>query len=272
MIQKTIDLSDILFFGNLSGYREMRHFISTRTGGVSKPPFNSLNLGFHVGDDPDRVLRNRRALAKSMGIPLNRFTIAKQIHSGNVRIITDEMRGSGSMDQENAVESTDAMVTDRTGICLTILVADCVPMLFFDPVQRAIGVAHAGWKGTLQLIAQKTVMTMETAFGSRAENIMVGIGPSIGPCCYRVGSDVISRIENIFPTAQGLILHQSDDGAGYFDLWKANVDQLIALGIEIKNIELARICTQENTDLFFSYRHQHGDTGRFGAGITLLPS
>ena len=270
MIKNTVDVLDILFFENLSAWKEIRHFVSTRTGGVSKPPFDSLNLGFNVGDNPDRVLKNRRRFAEAIGIPLNQFTIARQIHSGNVRIISDELKGSGSTNHENAIKDTDAMVTNVEGICLAILVADCVPILFFDPVQRAIGVAHAGWKGTLEFIAQKTVMAMEKAFGSLAEDVVVGIGPSIGPCCYKVGPDIISQVEIIFHTKKEYILNESKSGEGYFDLWKANLDQLLHAGIERKNIEMAMRCTCHNSDLFFSYRHQKGVTGRFCPGITLL--
>ena len=272
MIEKKIESLDILFFENLSACKEIRHFLSTRTGGLSKAPYHSLNMGLHIGDDPETVLKNRRRLTAMIGIPLTQFTIAKQIHSGNVRVISDELRGSGSKDYESAIADTDAMVTNEADICLAILVADCVPMLFFDPVQRAIGVAHAGWRGTLKCIAQNTVRTLETAFGSSPGDIFVGIGPSIGPCCYRVGPDVISRFENTFPTAKEIIVNNSDDGTGYFDLWKANVDQLLHSGIQRSNIELARICTRDNPDLFFSYRHQQGDTGRFGVGITLVSS
>jgi len=272
MIEKKLDLLEILFFENLSAWKEVRHFISTRKGGVSKPPFDSLNLGLNVGDDPGNVLKNRKRLATTIGIPLRHFTIGEQIHSGNVTIISEESRGKGSTNYKEAINATDAIVTNVAGICLVILVADCVPMLFFDPVQRAIGVAHAGWKGTLQLIAQKTVMAMEKACGSMVQDIVVGVGPSIGPCCYKVGPDIISQAEIIFHTKKEYILNESKSGEGYFDLWKANLDQLLHAGIERKNIEMARVCTRENADLFFSYRHQQGDTGRFGAGITLVSS
>jgi len=270
MIKKKIDLLEIIFFESLSACKEIRHFISTRKGGVSKPPFDSLNLGLNVGDDPDKVMKNRKRLAAAIGIPLRHFTIGEQIHSGNVTIISEESRGKGSTNNKEAINATDAMVTNVAGICLVILVADCVPMLFFDPAQRAIGVAHAGWKGTLQLIAQKTVMAMEKAFGSLAEDIVVGVGPSIGPCCYKVGPDVISQVEIIFHTKKEYILNESKGGEGYFDLWRANEMQLLDAGIERKNIEMAMSCTCHNSDLFFSYRHQKGVTGRFCAGITLL--
>jgi len=270
MVEKKINLLTILFFENLLKYKKIRHFISTRKGGVSKPPFDSLNLGLNVGDDPDNVLKNRKRLATTIGIPLRHFTIGEQIHSGNVTIISEESRGKGSTNNNEAINATDAMVTNVSGVCLVILVADCVPILFFDPVQRSIGVAHAGWKGTLKLIAQETVMAMEKAFGSSPRDIIVGLGPSIGPCCYKVGPDIISQVENIFHTRKDYIYNEKINGEGYFDLWKANLTQLLHAGIERKNIEMAMSCTCHNPELFFSFRHQKGVTGRFCAGITLF--
>ena len=269
MIKKKIDFLDILFFENLLKHKEIRHFVSTRTGGFSNPPYNSLNLGLHVGDDPKDVLENRKRLSVTIGIALSHFTIGRQIHSGNVTIISKELRGKGSTNHQEAIDATDAMVTNVPDICMVILVADCVPMLFFDPVKRAIGVVHAGWKGTLQFIAQHTVRAMEKTFGSSPQDIMVGMGPSIGPCCYKVGPEVISQVKNIFHTKKEYILNESKDGEGYFDLWKANLKQLLHSGIDRENIEMAMICTCHNSNLFFSYRHQKGDTGRFGAGIAL---
>jgi len=269
MIEKKIDLLDILFFENLSGFKKIRHFVSTRKGGFSKSPYNSLNLGFHVGDDPEDVLKNRKRLAATIRIPLNHFTIAIQIHSGNVKIISEELRGKGCSNHKGAINATDAMVTNIANICLMVLVADCVPMLFFDPVKRAIGVCHAGWQGTLQFVARNTVLALEKGFGSSPRDIMVGIGPSIGPCCYKVGPEVISQVANIFNTKKEFILNESKDGEGYFDLWEANLRQLLHAGIERENIEMAMECTCHNPDLFFSYRHQKGNTGRFGVGIAI---
>ncbi|MFO8163344.1 MAG: peptidoglycan editing factor PgeF [Thermodesulfobacteriota bacterium] len=272
MIERNIGSLKILFFRNLYTYKEIKHFVSTRLGGTSRHPFYSMNLGLHVGDDRNNVINNRRLLVSNLNIAFENLTFADQTHSGNVAIISEKQRGSGHSCYSNSVSNSDAMVTDVKNICITILVADCVPMLFFDPQRKIIGVAHAGWRGTLRSIAANTVNTMVRTFSSLPEDIVVSIGPSIGPCCYKVGPEVISRVDDILHKREGLVAHKSDDGTGYFDLWKANVDQLLSAGIEKKNIELARICTQENTDLFFSYRHEHGDTGRFGAGIILVPS
>jgi hypothetical protein len=269
MIEK-FGLSDILFFANLSKHKGIRHFVSTRTGGFSNPPYNSLNLALHVGDDPDKVLKNRKRLAQAIGISLDQFTIAKQVHSGTVTIISEATKGRGSTNQEDAVEATDAMVTDVPGICLIILVADCVPMLFFDPARNVIAAAHAGWRGTLQFIALHTVRAMEKEFGCSPHDILVGMGPSIGSCCYEVGPEVIAQVKTVLSSRQEYIRRESKDGKGYFDLKKANGDQLFEAGIRRENIETANQCTSHNAHIFFSYRHQHGETGRFGAGICMV--
>jgi len=269
MIERKKGSLTILFFETLMKYREIRHFVSTRTGGSSKSPYNSLNLGLHVGNDPEQVSHNRTRLVNAMGIPLNQLTTARQIHSGNVSIISEEMRGKGCIHHQEGIKSTDAMVTNIPDICLMVLVADCVPMLFYDPARRVIGVAHAGWRGTLQYIAFNTVKTMEKAFSSSPRDIIAGIGPSIGPCCYKVGQELIAQVEEVFHRKNEYIGNESKDGEGYFDLWKANLDQLLDAGIERENIEMAELCTCHNPDLFFSYRHQRGDTGRFGVGIAM---
>ncbi len=270
MIQKRVKSLPLLFFENLSKHQGIRHFISTRTGGLSKHPYHSLNLGLHVQDDPGFVLKNRERLAATIGIPLSSFTFAGQIHSGNVTVVTEVVRGRGSVDHKEAIRATDAMVTDLPGICLVILIADCVPMLFFDPVRNAIGVAHAGWKGTLERIASKTVRAMEDAFGSSPQAIIVGMGPSIGPCCYEVGPEVIGQIKSRLPAGKNYIVNESPEGKGFLDLWKANVSQLLEAGIVRENIEVAMQCTCHNSDLFFSFRYQQGETGRFGAGMSIL--
>jgi len=272
MIEEYAGSLPILLFQNLLDQKIIRHFVSTRHGGFSQVPYDSLNLSFHVGDDPDRVLKNRRRLAEAVGIKLDQFTIARQVHSGNVRVVSDKQRGSGSTDRESSIPDSDAMVTDTPGICLIVLVADCVPMLFLDPNRRTIAVAHAGWRGTLKSIASNTVKTMEEVFGSSPGDIIVGIGPSIGPCCYEVGLEVISQVRGSFQGSNECIVNESKKGDGYLDLRKANLAQLLHAGVNESNIEIAMRCTCHESDLFFSYRHQRGITGRFAAGIMLLPT
>ena len=250
-------------------YREICHFVSTRPGGFSSPPYDSLNLGFHVGDNPEIVLKNRERLALSLGIPLSNFTTAMQVHGCNAAIITKDLRGRGALDYTTAINATDAMVTNVPGICLTVLQADCVPVLFFDLKKKIIGIAHAGWRGTLLLVVQNTVRILKENFGCLPCNILVGIGPSIGPCCYKVGPEIIVQAEHTFCNKEGYICSEVLDKKGYFNLWEANKIQLIQMGIPEGNIEIAGLCTHCNHTLFFSYRHQTKETGRFGAGIML---
>ena len=269
MLETRLQSLSTFQFHNLSKQRGIDHFVSTRIGGLSPPPYESLNLGFHVEDNTKTVLQNRELLASNIGIPLSDFTIPKQIHSGTVTIVPKEMRGYGAADLDTAVEATDAVVTDVPGLCLTVLAADCVLVLFYDPLKKVIAAVHAGWRGTVKLAAQKTAETLREDFNCNPTDILVGIGPSIGPCHYEVGPEVISQVEDTFGSTDSYIRDETPDGKGYFNLWEANKRQVIEVGIPAQNIEVAQICTYCNAHLFFSERHQKGRTGRFGAGIML---
>lgn len=269
MIEKYVNSLPLWFFQNLLKYKEIYHFVSTRTGGFSSPPFDSLNLGFHVGDNPEMVLKNRKQLSSMLGIPLCNFTISRQIHNCNVKVITEDLKGRGAPYHQTAIEETDAMVTDIPDICLMVLQADCVPILFFDPRRRVIGVAHAGWRGTVKLVAQNTVRVLKENFRSSSRDILVGIGPSIGPCCYEVGTETLEQIKKVSHNGKEYVYNKTSVDKGYFDLWESNKIQLIQMGIPEENIEIAKMCTCCNHNLFFSYRHQKGKTGRFGVGIML---
>lgn len=269
MIEKNVNSLSLWFFQNLLKYREICHFVSARNGGFSSPPYDSLNLGFHVGDNPEIVLKNREQLTLALGIPLNNFTIAKQIHGCNVKIVTEDLQGSGAFNYDTAINLTDAMVTSIPSICLMVLQADCVPILFFDVTQKAIGVAHAGWRGTVRMVAQNTVKVLQETFNCSPKDILVGIGPSIGPCCYEIGPETIAQVENAFRNEKGYINNKTPNGKGYFNLWETNKVQLVQMGIPERNIEIAQICTCCNHPQFFSYRYQNTETGRFGAGIML---
>lgn len=266
MIEKVTDKTTLFQFCNLQAHNEITHFISTRNGGFSKPPYHSFNLGLHVGDAPEDVERNRFRLAAETAIPPKWFTYANQIHGKKVTIVSSQMRGMGSSDYASSLPNTDAMITDVEDVCLIVLVADCVPILLFDPTRRVIGAVHAGWHGTVQQIARITIHSMTTKFGCDPRNIIAGLGPSIGPCCYEVGENVISAVkENL-----GSEFIRSDNfyQQAYFDLWEANRQQLIAAGLHEENIEVAGICTHCHNDLFFSHRKE-GITGRFGAAIMI---
>lgn len=256
-------------FGNLSNQRGIKHFVSTRVGGFGPPPFDSLNLGFRTADDPTNVRRNREKLASAVGVPLQDFVVTKQVHENRVETVTSHQKGRGALDYESGMDATDAMVTNEPGICLMVLLADCVPILFCDPVRRVVAAVHSGWKSTVKRIGPKVVQTMCREFGCSPGDILAGIGPSIGQCCYQVGDEVISGVREAVGSTDGLVDRVSQDGRGYLNLWETNRRLLLNAGIPEENIEIAGICSQCNADLFFSERHHKG-TGRFGAGIMLL--
>ena len=269
MIEKNISSLSFWFFENLQEYGSLTHFVSSRTGGFSVPPHDSLNLGFHVEDNPQRVLRNRELLASTLDIPLDNFTFAQQVHDGGVKVVTEGLQGRGAITQETALEETDSLVTDIPSVCLVVLVADCLPLLFYDTKKNIIGAAHAGWRGTVRCVTQNTVRVLRERFGSVPQDILVGMGPCIGPCCYEVGEDVISEVNEISVGKEGFINKRTPDGRGYLDLWKSNESQLLQMGIPEENIESSGLCTYCNHSSFFSHRHEKGGTGRFGAGIMI---
>ena len=264
------DLGDISVycFETLLGKRGIKHFVSLRTGSTLRSPREHLNLSFNTGHPSSRILQNRKQLTEALGIPLEWLTTAKQVHGHHVRVLSRMDRGRGARDYGGALEATDALVTDLPGVCPLVLVADCVPVLLYDPGKRVIAAIHAGWRGTLARIAERTVRTMVQLFGSAPEEILAGIGPSIGPCCFQVGAEVIAQAESTLGRKSGCIWRESSTG-GRIDLWKANRGQLLAAGLIARHVEVAGICTAHHSDDFFSYRKEGEGTGRFGAGICM---
>lgn len=258
----------LLEFENLGGMPNLAHFITTRAGGVSLPPYNSLNLGLHTADNPGHVLANRALLAKSTGITKERFLYASQVHSGDVKIIDRTSIEKGILTQN---PRTDATITALPGICLMVMVADCVPVLLFDPVKRVSAVIHAGWRGTVHKITSNTILAMVEHFGCDPADILAGIGPSIGPCCYEVGEDVTDFVAQSFGTTEGYLIKKNLTSRPHFDLWYANHKQLTDSGVKPENIETSELCTRCHSDIFFSSRASAGVTGRFAAGIYILP-
>jgi len=259
----------IWHFENLLAFDNLLHFVSSRKGGASNPPFESLNLGLSSGDNPVRVAQNRRQLAASLGFNVESIVTDRQVHGDDVRIITlDSIADDASYSKIPKV-SSDAMITDVPNVCITVIIADCTPVMFYDPEKNIVGIAHAGWRGTVKNIAGKVVKTLKDKFGCSPEDIIAGIGPSIGPCCYEVGPDVVEAVQQNFDNTEGLLKEAGKDGKGYFDLWMANHRQLLEAGIPEKNIEPASQCTMCLRDTFYSYRAEGEKSGRMMAGIML---
>ena len=262
-------------FETLDAHAGLSALVTTRHGGESKGPYATMNLGGKTGDDPQAVRSNRARAASLVGADAKAFTFGRQVHGVNVVRVPRGYSGG-------AFDNTDAFVTDAPGIPLVILTADCAAIFFFDPKHRAVGVAHAGWRGTVAGIATRTVERMRAEFGSVPGDLIVGIGPSIGPCCYEVGEDVIAAVDAALPDHAEEVLVEPDmasagsfrasvnEGRRHFDLWRANELILMQAGLREENIDIARLCTACHTDMFYSHRAEKGITGRFGGIIMLV--
>jgi YfiH family protein len=249
-----------------------------REGGVSGPPYDELNVGLHVGDDPRAVLENRRRVARALGVELASFVIPQQVHRGGVQVVTSADRGRGALRDKDVLPGADALITRARGIVLAVMLADCVPMIVFDPLTPAVGIAHAGWAGTVQHVVRNTVEAMRREFGSKPSTLLAGVGPSIGPDSYEVGTDVAERAQAEFPGAGvarplGEVVRPlrevvrplgERNGKFLLDLWGCNVADLLHAGLARERIEVAGLDTFQMPERFFSYRRQPA-TGRFFA-------
>ncbi|MEG6585964.1 peptidoglycan editing factor PgeF [Dendrosporobacter sp. 1207_IL3150] len=243
------------------------HAVSTRIGGISKAPFSTLNLGLHTGDDIESVCNNRRIFCEALGIDFDSIVTAEQIHGSDVaQVFTTEL-GKGAKDYSEALKGVDALITNISNLPLMLFFADCVPVLLFDPINKAIGVVHAGWKGTVAKISQKTVLSMREKFGTNPGDCIVGIAPSIGPCCYEVDEYVANQFKIQFDRGDEILTPHNSKWK--LNLWAANLMQLEEVGVLKENIKISGVCTSCNKELFFSYRAENGRTGRMGAVISL---
>ena len=253
-----------VWFGYFSGFSRAGFLTacSCRFHGESDLVPGSLNLALHVGDNRNKVLRNRQKFAAAIGVKPERFTTCAQVHGNHVQVITEDLIGRGAFSFEDAVPETDALITNLTDVPLLLFYADCVPVLLADPVTGAIGLAHAGWRGTAAQIVKKTVQAMTEAFGVRPADLLAAIGPSIGSCCYEVDDVVRNRMPD-YETC----FTANCDGKYLLDLWQVNRQQLLEAGIVPSNISMAGVCTNHNPELFFSYRYENGKTGRMGVCV-----
>lgn len=253
-------------FESLGAPSEVLAASSTRHGGVSEGGFASLNLGFDLGDAPEKVRENRRRFAEALGFEESKAICAAQVHGNRVVYVDEASTGAGYETPATALPDIDGLVADRPGLTLWLRFADCVPILAYDPVRPAVGIAHAGWRGTLGGIATGLVEALRQ-LGSRPEDLRVAIGPSIGPCCYEVGPDLVAAFgsarddadELFYPSASGRRL----------DLWEANRRLLVRAGVPAEQIAGGGQCTACQVDEFFSHRAQNGHAGRIAAVIGL---
>lgn len=246
----------------------VKHAFTTRLGGVSEGIFDSLNFSFSRGDRREAVEENFHRLAAAFGVPYESFVLSDQTHTTNVIRVGAKDRGNGIVKAQR-FHDVDGMVTDEAGVTLVTFHADCVPLYFADPVHRAIGLAHSGWRGTVGRMGSVMLQTMQKEFGTKPKDVLCAIGPSICKNCYEVGEDVAAAFQKEFQGKEGQILEEKGDGAYLLDLWQANAVVLREAGILPSHLSIAGVCTCCNPDRFFSHRASRGKRGNLAAVIGL---
>lgn len=243
-------------------WRDVRHGIFTRIGGTSEAPWNSLNVGGTVGDNLDHVRRNHDLMYETLQVDGSRSCTVWQVHGADV------VHASGPVPGRRWIAQADSLITNIEGVPLVMRYADCLPLMFYDPVARAVGLAHAGWRGTVGGVGVNTVRAMQRLYDSQPKNIQAIVGPGISRQRFQVGEEVVDAFHERFGELDETLMQRDPaDGTAYIDLWEANRRDLTAAGVH--HIEIAGICTYDNPDLFFSHRGENGRTGRFGAVISL---
>lgn len=246
---------------------EIVHAFTSRECGVSTGYYSSLNMGIHTGDDLENVKMNYKILCKTLDLNPDNIVLANLEHGNNIRNVTKEDVGAGVF-RDFPYDGVDGLLTDIPGLILSATFADCVPIFYYDPVKKVVGIAHSGWKGTAQEIGAKMVERMQSDYGCKVEDIIVGIGPSIGMCCFETDSDVFTEFVE-FPYLDDAWFYQKENGKFDIDLWRINLEMLLYAGIAEENIHISGLCTCCNSDIFFSHRASGGKRGTM-AGIICL--
>lgn len=270
LVEKRVKLENgaefpFLAFPLLAEQEWLAHCFTTRMGGVSEGIFATLNLSFNRGDDPEAVRENFRRVSEALGTQYGDFVFSDQTHTANVRRVTRADAGNGLV-REKSFFDTDGLITDEPGLVLSTFYADCVPLYFADPVHHAIGLSHSGWRGTVQQIGRVTVEAMGREFGSRPEDIICAIGPSICQDCYEVDAEVAMEFGNY--SGNG-ILEAKGNGKYQLDLWRANEIILRKAGVLPEHIAVTNICTCCNSTYLFSHRASKGRRGNLGAFLAI---
>ena len=255
-----------LTFPSFTRTQAVEHLFSTRLGGVSEGIFSSMNLSYTRGDSKEAVDENYRRIADILGCRVESFVCSDQTHTTNVRKVTEGDCGKGVVIPRD-YQDVDGLVTDRAGVVLATFFVDCVPLYFLDVRQRVIGLAHAGWRGTVGRIGKKMIDMMTAEYGCKRENIIAAIGPSICADCYEVSEDVAVQFEAEFGNT--VLRTGKQPGKYQLDLWKANAEVLLHAGLTPAQIEVTDICTCCNPSLLFSHRASKGKRGNLGAFLML---
>ncbi len=245
----------------------VRHLFSTRYGGVSVGDAKSMNVSFNKDNNRENVLKNYEILCNAVGIAAENLVLSHQTHTNNVKIVNKAHIGTGINKPE--FEDIDGLITATPGVALMTQYADCTPLVFCDPVKKVVATSHAGWRGTVKLIGKVTVDKMVSEFGCDPKNIIAGIGPYIGKCCYEVDDPVINELKKHSFLNLDKIYTEKGNGKYMLDLGEANRQILIYSGINPENIDISDICTCCNSEDLHSHRATGGKRGNLGLIIEL---
>lgn len=259
---------EYLTFPALADTGMVGHLFTTRTGGVSTGELATMNLSFSRGDDPANVVENYRRICEVLDVGIEDVVASVQTHTTNIRHVTAADKGKGVLRPQD-YQDIDGLITDEPGVVLACFYADCVPLYFVDPVKRAIGLAHSGWRGTVNEMGAHMVQAMQEAFDSKPQDLIAAVGPSICRDCYEVSEDVAVEFQAAFPGTE-VVRPGREQGKYQLDLWLANRLILEHAGIHGENISVTDICTCHNPEYLFSHRASHGKRGNLAAFLYIL--
>ena len=267
LLRKEKDGVPFYAFPNLEKLDGIRHGFSTRLGGVSEGSFSSMNLSFSRGDNDEKVYENFRRFCNAIEVPVDRLVISHQTHTKNVMCVGEEAAGSG-VHKERAYDNVDGLITNVPNLPLCTLYADCVPLLFADPIKRVVATSHAGWRGTALEIGVETVNKMRSEYGCSVSDIQVGIGPSIGKCCFEVDQPVFDEFSKLSFFDDSMFVNHHN-GKYHIDLWNVNKTSLVLAGVPSENIVVTDVCTRCHPDTMWSHRYTGPDRGSLAAFISI---
>ena len=247
----------------------LKNAVSTRLGGVSKDYLASMNLAFNRGDLDENVIRNHEIFANVIGVNPKNIVTDNQTHTTNVKVVTKDDCGKGIYRDRNYTD-IDGLITNEKGIVLATYYADCVPLLIVDTKNKAIGLSHSGWRGTVGKIGKVTIEKMGELYGTKPEDIVACIGPSICQKCYEISEEVAVQFKEAFPDNIKEILIDKGNGKYQLDLWECNRINFKEAGVLPENIKVTDICTCHNTDVLFSHRGHNGKRGNIGAFLSIV--
>lgn len=263
------DTVPYLTYNSLEEIKFIKHGFSTRLGGVSKGIFSTMNLALNRGDNIDDVMENYRRLAKSIGVDFNTLVASSQDHNTFVRNVTKEQYGIG-ITKPKDILSVDGLITNQPNVTLVTYYADCTPLFFVDTNKKAIGLAHAGWRGTVGRIGQKVVEKMKQDFGTNPQDLVCAIGPAISKCCYEVDKSCADEFYRLEEIDTEKCIFPKENNKFIIDLLETNRQILVSAGVKEENITLSDLCTKCNSNLLWSHRATNGQRGTMCAMMSII--